>query len=57
MDKELLWKEQLIETLKSENEQLKNEIVKFKEREERLEAKIAGLEASVAIGRRGMPWT
>lgn len=47
---------ELVKVLKEENKKLKSEIAKLREREQRLEQRISGLEVAAAIGRRGPPW-
>ena len=49
-------KQELIEILEKENQSLKDQINKLKEREKRLEDNISQLKASLAFGRRGLPW-
>ena len=47
---------ELVKVLKEENKKLKSEIAKLREREQRLEQRISGLEVAAAIGRRARPW-
>ena len=49
-------KQQLIEILEQENQDLKDQIVQLQEREKRLKDNIADLKASLSIVRRGLPW-
>tara|TARA_R100000005_G_scaffold91016_1_gene62935 strand:- start:558 stop:725 length:168 start_codon:yes stop_codon:yes gene_type:complete len=49
-------KQQLIEILEKENQDLKDQIAQLQEREKRLKDNIANLKASLSFGRRGLPW-
>ena len=49
-------KQQLIEILEKENENLKDQIQVLKEREKRLEDNISYLRANLSFGSHGMPW-
>tara|TARA_A100001201_G_scaffold35252_1_gene37370 strand:- start:199 stop:366 length:168 start_codon:yes stop_codon:yes gene_type:complete len=55
MDNEV--KQELIEILEKENADLKAQIEKLKEREQRLVDNISQLKASLSLPRQGLPWS
>ena len=56
MDKEILWKNELIKSMQKENADLKDQLYNLQKDITRLEMRIAGLQSAIAIGRRGLPW-
>ncbi len=56
MDKEILWKNELIKSLEDENVKLKEHVDNLKKDIERLERRLQCVEAYAAGSRRGLPW-
>jgi len=56
MDKEILWKNELIKSLEDENVKLKEHVDNLQKDIERLERRLQCVEAYAAGSRRGLPW-
>jgi len=56
MDKEILWKNELIKSLEDENVKLNEQIDNLQKDIERLERRLQCVEAYAAGSRRGLPW-
>ena len=56
MDKEILWKNELIKSLEDENVMLKEQIDNLQKDVVRLERRLQCVEAQAAGSRRGLPW-
>jgi len=56
MDKEILWKNELIKSLEDENVKLKEHVVNLQKDIKRLESRLQRVEAQAAGSRRGLPW-
>ena len=56
MDKEILWKNELIKSLEKENAEHKKQIDNLQQDVERLERRLQCVEAYAAGSRRGLPW-
>lgn len=56
MDKEILWKNELIKSLEDENIKLKEQIDNLQKDVVRLERQLQCVEAQAAGSRRGLPW-